>query len=148
MKVGAYMQQVLSSEELYMHLNTLRETLQEFDYSDLNNIRFINLQAVYAYIENVKNNPFKRQYAKIQRTLDMLQPYLPFVSTERAKNFLIEISNANSDEAIENLKKDYTDKIRIDFINTARTITNEQEWMCIINICEDIRLRKEQSCLG
>lgn len=144
MKVGAYMQQVLSSKELYTHLNNLREVLSDFDYSDIKNVRFINLQAVYSYIENVPDNPFKRQYFELQEILDTLQPYLPFVSSERAKSFLIDISNADNDEDIENLKKEYTYKLRLDFLNTARTITNDKEWKNIIGICEDIRSRKEE----
>lgn len=147
MKAGAYMQQVLSSKELYMHLNDFRETLQGFDYSNLGNIRFLNLESVYAYMETVENNPFQRQYKELQEILDTLQPYLPFLSSERAKDFLIHMSTVTDEDEVERLKLEYSKKLRMDFINIARKITCEDDWALIITICEQIRSRKEESYL-
>lgn len=147
-KVGAYMQQVLSSQELYLHLNNFRETLQKFDYSDLENVTFFNLESVYTYIENIENNPFKRQYNALQQTLDNLQPYLPFLSSQRARDFLIQVASATDDEDITHLKIEYTKKLRMDFINAARMITSEKDWETIVNICEEIRSRKEEVYLN
>ena len=144
MKVGASMQQVLSSQELYFHLNNFRETLQEFDYSDLNNITFLNLESVFSYIETIDDNPFKRQYNELQQILDSLQPYLPFLSSQRAKEFLMNIANATDDKDVEKLKAEYTQKLRMDFINAARLITKEKDWHSIVGICEEIRSRKEE----
>ena len=141
------MQQVLSSKELYMHLNDFREVLQNFDYSHIGNVRFLNLESVYAYMEKVENNPFKRQYYELQEILDILQPYLPFLSSERAKMFLIQISTVTNDEDIEKIKLEYQEKLRMDFINTARKATSNQDWKLIVNICEQIRARKEQTHL-
>ncbi|HHX60562.1 MAG TPA: hypothetical protein GX707_07535 [Epulopiscium sp.] len=141
------MQQVLSSKELYTHLNDFRKTLQGFDYSHIGNIRFLNLESVYAYMENVENNPFQRQYMQLQEILDILQPYLPFLSSDRAKDFLIHISTVKEDEEVERLKLIYSQKLRMDFINTARKITSDEDWDSIINICEQIRSRKEESYL-
>lgn len=144
MKVGVYMQQVLSSQELYTHLNNFRETLQRFDYSDLGNITFFNLESVYAYINTIENNPFKRQYNELQENLDNLQPYLPFLSSERAKEFLLKIAATEDDEDIEHLKAEYTKKLRMDFINATRTLRNEKDWDSILMVCEEIRSRKEE----
>ena len=141
------MQQVLSSKELYTHLNDFREVLQGFDYSRIGNVRFLNLESVYAYMENVENNPFKRQYYELQEILDTLQPYLPFLSSERAKMFLIKMSTVKNDEDIEQLKNEYKEKLRMDFIDTARKTTCDKDWELIINICEQIRVRKEQTHL-
>lgn len=147
MKAGAYMQQVLSSKELYTHLNNFRQTLTGFDYSNIGNIRFINLESVYAYMETVENNPFRRQYAELEEILDTLQPYLPFLSSQRAKDFLIHISTVTDDDEVEDLKLEYTQKLRMDFINTTRKITCEADWKLIMNICEQIRSRKEETYL-
>ena len=144
MKVGVYMQQVLSSQELYTHLNNFRETLQVFDYSDLGNITFFNLESVYAYMNTIENNPFKRQYNELQKNLDHLQPYLSFLSSERAKEFLLKIAASKDDEDIEQLKAEYTKKLRMDFINVARILRNEKDWDSILTVCEEIRSRKEE----
>lgn len=139
------MQHVLSSKELYMHLNDFRKTLQEFDYSHIGNIRFLNLDSVYAYMENVENNPFQKQYKELQEILDTLQPYLPFLSSERAKEFLIQIAQVTDDAEIEKLKLEYLEKLRMDFIDAARKITCTQDWNLIIKTCEQIRSRKEEA---
>lgn len=150
MKAGVMMQEILSSEEilssqeLYMYLNDFRNTIREFDYSDLENVIFFNLEAVCAYIENIENNPFKRQYNELHKILDNLQPYLPFLSSKRARDFLLTISNMTNDQAIEQLKIEYTHKLRIDFINVTRQLTNENEWDSIVKACEEIRSRKEE----
>ena len=142
------MQQVLSSKELYTHLNDFRQTLQGFDYSNIGNIRFLNLESVFAYMETVENNPFKRQYIALQEVLDILQPYLPFLSSQRAKDFLIHISTVTNDEEVELLKLEYIQKLRMDFISTTRKINNEDDWELIISICEQIRSRKEETHLN
>lgn len=138
------MQQVLSSKELYDHLNDFRKTLKEFNYNSLGNIRFLNLESVYAYMETVENNPFTKQYTQLQEILDTLQPYLPFLSSERAKNFLIHMSKVTDDEEIERLKLEYMQKLRIDFINTAGKTRCDEDWKLIMDICEQIRARKEE----
>ena len=127
MKVGVYMQKILSPQELSTHLNNFRETLKSFDYTSLGNLRFLNAQAVYSYIENVENNAFESHYNELQERLDILQPYLPFLSSERAKNFLIQISKVTSDEGVEKLKEKYMDKLRMDFIHTTNKITSDED---------------------
>lgn len=144
MKAGAKMQEILSSQELYMYLNDFRDTIRAFDYSDLENVIFFNFEAVCAYIDNIENNPFKRQYNELQEILDHVQPYLPFLSSKRAKDFLLTISNMTNDQAIEQLKIEYTNKLRMDFINVARQLTNENDWDFIVSACEEIRSRKEE----
>lgn len=144
MKAGAKMQEILSSQELYMYLNDFRDTIRAFDYSDLENVIFFNFEAVCAYIDNIEDNPFKRQYNELQEILDHVQPYLPFLSSKRAKDFLLTISNMTNDQAIEQLKIEYTNKLRMDFINVARQLTNENDWDFIVSACEEIRSRKEE----
>ncbi|MGL4363413.1 MAG: hypothetical protein ACRCSG_09170 [Cellulosilyticaceae bacterium] len=142
------MSTLLTKRELAIHLNNFREILGNFDYSSLKNIRFFNLDSMYSYMETVKDNPFTKQYDALQKELDFLQPYLPFVSNERASEFLDEISKANSDEEVSTIKKEYTKKIRQDFIDLARTTTTARQWEDITFSCEQIRLHKEELCLA
>lgn len=144
MKVGATMNQILSSQELYNYLNDFRETIQTFDYLDLDNVVFFNLESVYVYMKYIENNPFSRQYNELQSILDHLQPYLPFLSSERARDFLIKFSTITDEQAIEQLKIEYMDKLRTDFINVVRRLNNENDWYLIVNTCEEIRSRKEE----
>lgn len=142
------MAKLLSKQELETHINNFRHILANFDYSQLKNIRFFNLESLYAYMETVEGNPFKEQYNALQKELDYIQPYLPFVSSERAAHFLTAMSKAKNDEEIAQVKKDYTDKLRKDFINLARTMTTNDQWISLMNTCEEIRLHKEETTLA
>lgn len=141
------MQHVLSAEELYMHLNMFRQTLKDFNFTHIGNLRFLNLESIWAYMETIENNPFKRQYNELESILDTLQPYLPFLSQERARTFLITIATITNDEEIEALKSEYHHKLRLDFINVARKTSCDREWKLIMDTCEKIRRRKEESYL-
>lgn len=139
---------LLTKQELRDNLMAFRKTLGEFDYTPIQNIRFFNLESLYSYMENIKGNPFEQQYAALQKYLDLLQPYLPFISAERAAEFLTCISKASGDEEVSKVKKEYTQKLRTDFINFARTHTTDHQWESIFNTCEEIRLQKEESALA
>lgn len=142
------MSTLLTKKQLENHLNDFRELLSHFDYSSLQNITFLNLESFYAYMENVEGNPFKAQYTALQGKLDILQTYLPFVSSERAKEFLYAISRTGSENEMDAIKKSYTQKLRDDFVNFARTVTTATQWQHVIDTCEEIRLRKEEMLLA
>lgn len=142
------MAKLLSKQELETHINNFRDILAHFDYSQLKNIRFFNLESLYAYMETVEGNPFQEQYKALQKELDYIQPYLPFVSSERAAHFLSAMSKAKNDEEIAAVKKDYTEKLRKDFMNLARTMTTADQWKSLMSTCEEIRLHKEETALA
>lgn len=142
------MAQLLTTQELRRHLEHFRDILGHFDYSCLNNVRFFNLDALYTYMDTVPNNPFSLQYASLQKELDYLQPYLPFVSSERAAEFLAAIANTENDDEVQDIKVSYTEKLRQDFIQLAHTLTSDMQWESIISTCEEIRMHKEEMCLA
>ena len=71
---------LLTKQELESHILDFRNLLSQFDYSQIKNVTFLNLEAFYAYMDNVKGNPFELQYNALQEKLDYIQPYLPFIS--------------------------------------------------------------------
>ncbi len=139
---------LLTKNELKIELEGFRHLLSDFDYSSIKKITFLNLEAFLAYMENVEGNPFKVQYNALQEKLDILQPYLPFVSAKRANEFLEALSNAHNDDEIKHVKQDYTKILRDDFIKFSRTVTTSAEWEHTMNVCEEIRLRKEEMLLA
>lgn len=142
------MSKLLTAQELANHINTFRNILGNFDYSSLKNIRFLNLESFFSYMDHVENNPFQKQYVALQSELDYLQPYLPFVSAERASEFLTAMAQAKDDQESNIIKKDFTQKLRNDFINLARTCTTNEQWDSIIHTCEEIRSHKEEMALA
>lgn len=139
---------LLTKQELEMELDDFRHLLADFDYSAIKNITFLNLNAFLAYMENVEGNPFQRQFKALQDKLDILQPYLPFVSSTRANQFLEDMSNAQNDEESLSIKKDYTKILRDDFIKFSRTVKSNDEWQSAVEVCEKIRLKKEEMLLA
>ncbi len=142
------MSTVLTQHQLETHLNQFRHILSHFDYSSIKNVRFFNLESFLSYMDTIEDNPFQKQYDDLQNELDHIQPYLPFISSKRAKDFLNALSTSTDDEEVEEIKKDFTIKLRHDFINLSRSITTDEEWKRIIDICEEIRLRKEEMLLA
>lgn len=142
------MSKLLTAQDLVNHINNFRNILGNFDYSAIKNIRFLNLEAFFSYMNSVEDNPFKMQYDALQRELDCVQPYLPFVSSERASEFLTSMAKAQNDAETHSIKEDYTQKLRTDFINLARTLTTDDQWQSVINTCEEIRSHKEEMALA
>lgn len=139
---------LLTKQELEVQLEDFRHLLSHFDYSSLKNISFLNLDAFFAYMENVAGNPFKAQYDALQNKLDILQPYLPFVSANRANEFMEALSHTYNDEEVTAVKQAFTKILRDDFIKFSRTVTTNDQWLRIISVCEEIRLRKEEMLLA
>jgi len=139
---------LLTKQELEVQLEDFRHLLSDFDYSSLKNISFLNLDAFFAYMENVEGNPFKTQYHALQSKLDILQPYLPFVSANRANEFIEALSHTHNDEEVNVVKKIFTKIIRDDFIKFSRTVTTTDQWSRTLSVCEEIRLRKEEMLLA
>lgn len=139
---------LLTKQELEIHLDDFRHILSDFDYSSIKNVTFLNLDAFLAYMENIEGNPFQKQYESLQEKLDILQPYLPFVSANRADEFLEALSKTHNDTEVDLVKKDYTKILRDDFIKFCRTVTTKDGWQHVNCVCEEIRLRKEEMLLA
>ncbi len=128
---------MISEEELVNELNNFKFTLQNFDFSDIKNIIFINFEALYFYIEQVEDNPFHVQYQKLQNILDVIEPYIPFV-TEDGFISIIDVNLENSNE-LDSVKKIFSSKKRLNFTNIIRYLDTKDDWQYILNICKEIR---------
>lgn len=137
------MSNILSREELFFELDNLRDLIQNFDYSELENVTFLNLESLFTYIAEVEDNPFQRQYEALEAALDKLEPFIPFTSRERARGFLIKMNQVETNEEIEWLKEEFSNKVRNDFVNMIRLIDSEEEWLHLKEICEILRQSKE-----
>jgi hypothetical protein len=142
------MSEVLSTSELRAHLDRFKELFTHFDYSALTNVRFINLKSLIVYMDTIPHNPFRLQYHSLQQELDFLEPYLPFTSSNRAREFLNALSNAATDEEVEAVKKVFSTQIKQDLLIAANGFTMDTHWENLFAACESIRLKKEESLLA
>lgn len=133
------MENVLTQSELLTELNNFKYNLQNFDYSNIKNITFINLDALYYYIENIEDNPFKIQYEKLQKILDIIEPYIPFSIDSDIIDILDITSISSNDEESHMIKNFFSLKKRINFMNSVRIITTDEQWQYLIDTCEKIR---------
>lgn len=128
------MENILTEEQLLIELNNFRDTLQNFDYSDIRNVTFINLNSLYYYIQTVENNPFQLQHQKLQQILDKIEPYIPLITDDGFLN-IIDIEQAPD---IQDLKQMIGLKKRLNFTSVARLITTDEQWQAIIDVCKNI----------
>ncbi len=139
---------LISQTDLKNTLLEFRYILKDFDFSSIDNIRFFNLESFFSYVENVKNNPFKKQLNLLNQKLDILQPYLPFVTSDRATEFLTAISRCDTEETSTKVKRKFMKKIRQDFIDLTRTLSTQEQWEQVLEACEEVRLHKEECALA
>lgn len=139
---------LLTKGELEQALEDFKQTLSNFDYSSIKNVTFLNADAFICYMETIDGNPFKKQYSALQTQLDILQPYLPFTTAARANEFLEALSHTHNDDEVSEIKRSFTKILRDDFIKFSRTATTTDQWQHILQVCEEIRLRKEEMLLA
>lgn len=137
--------EIISPNELTSKLNNFRNTVNNFDFSEVQNVTFLNLNALYTYISEVEDNPFKRQYDIIQEQLSDIIPYIPFAMGTTASEFLDKASNIQNEVQMEMLKVEFSERSKLDFIDTVRMIHSDEEWDYLISICETIRQNKERA---
>lgn len=131
----------MTQQQLLSELNRFRYILQNFDYSDIYNVTFINLESLYCYIENVEDNPFKIQYDNLQTILDNIEMYIPFVTDD---GFIDTVETDSLKYPYTGgFQKAFSAKKRLNFTTLVRTITDDIQWELILDICMSIRDRYE-----
>lgn len=139
--------EILTAEELTHKLNDFRHVITDFDFSALKNVTFININALYTYIAEVEDNPFKKQYESIQKELQSIAPYIPFAMGNSAAEFLEKASRVENELEMDLLKREFSERSKIDFVETVRMIHCDEEWEYLTSICETIRKNKERSTI-
>lgn len=138
------MPDVISEELLVDELNHFRYILTNYDFSEVSNIIFYNIESLSLYLENYKDNPFERQYQEIETSLNKLSPYLPVGISKETINSIFEIFDSKPYFAYI-LKEDLLFNLKLNFIEKVKNIKTEEEWLSLINICK--KLRKDKSCI-
>lgn len=132
------MDTILSENELTETLNSLRDTLLHYDFSEVDNIIFYDIESFTNYIETHRRNPFEMQYRDIEHALTKLGPYLP---THLSPNAIDILSQTLSEEFGNKSLVDETIllNIKLDFIDDIKKIQSEDEWEALIDKCNTIR---------
>lgn len=132
---------ILTENELVKNLNQFRNVLVDYDYSEVNNVIFLNLESLNSYMKTHKNNPFERQYYDLEKIFNKIIPYIPSNIPNEAIDAITNILESRENDK-ELIKKNITFNIKMDFIQTVKSITSEKDWNQLLKICNDIRESK------
>lgn len=135
------MTEVISEEVLVNELNHFRDILNNYDYQEVSNVIFFDIDSLDYYMKTHKDNPFERQYREIESAFNLLSPYLPSSMTSETIEILLDImksQNVHSEIAKENVLFN----MKLDFIEQVKNIQSEDEWSRLIGVCKKLRLEK------
>lgn len=133
------MEKILSRERLQEFLYKIRNTLCSYDYSVVGNVIFFNNDAVYEYLCEIK---IEDEEMTVGAALEIIGPFIPISLTEDSFRFLIE--SAHSPERMEALEREFSDKNRMEFLQTLTKIASPVEWTNFLGLCEAIRELRER----
>ncbi|MCT4685883.1 hypothetical protein [Vallitalea sp.] len=137
------MTDIISETELEIKLNEFRDVLINYDYSEIENVIFFDINSLNYYIENNEGNPFEKQYDAIEKILNSIYLYLPCSLSDDTINVISEILNVKyGDEAI--VKQNVLFNIKLEFIDMVKNISSEEEWNKLVQLCKKIRNTKEK----
>jgi hypothetical protein len=132
---------IINEEDLEVALNNFRDVLLNYDYSELSNVIFLDVESLTEYINNNKGNPFEKQYNELEDILDKIISYLPNSLPNDTIDVLTKILNTNYNNE-DLVRKNILFNIKMDFIQHVKNIDNN-EWLELINKCKQIRLSKK-----
>ncbi|MCT4542072.1 MAG: hypothetical protein N4A63_00875 [Vallitalea sp.] len=137
------MTNIISEVELENKLNEFRDILINYDYSEIDNIIFFDINSLNYYIENNKENPFEKQYDAIEKILNSIYIYLPCSISDDTINVISKILNVKyGDETL--VKQNLLFNIKLEFIEMVKNISSEEEWQNLVLLCKKIRTTKEK----
>lgn len=135
------MSKPISKESLIGELNHFRDVLNNYDFSEISNIVFFDLNSLNHYLKNNEDNPFDRQYREIEHSLSILEPYLPCSLSGEMIEVLMDLLGCYEEDS-DLLKEHFVFNIKMDFIEQVKGIENEGEWQYLLQLCEDLRYEK------
>lgn len=129
-----------SKNELLQKLCLLKNTLQRFDFSLLQNIIFMNSSSFYSYISKIKceNN------TTIEKILAEIEDCIPFALTDDSFETFITAANQEKEEKMEALRKGFIEGCKMDFLYLILDADTEEKWNKILDSCEKLRQQKDR----
>lgn len=133
------MGKIISEQKLIKKLNQFRDILLNYDFSEVKNIVFFDVNSLQCYLKTFKNNPFERQYCELDALMNEMLPYLP---SALPLDVLQAINDAMgyTDDAF---KEQVLMNMKLDFIERVKEINSEHEWQQLVDFCVQLRREKE-----
>lgn len=135
------MPEIISEKALVEELNHFRYILTNYDFSEISNVIFFDIESLNCYLKMYEDNPFERQYKDIETILDRISAYLP----SNISNDTIEVLTDILDSSYCNmdlLKDHLLFNVKLDFIERVKNIQTEEEWQMLLVACDQLRLEQ------
>lgn len=135
------MQEIISEQALTKELNHFRFILTSYDFTEISNVIFFDIESLNCYLKMYEDNPFERQYRELEIILDKISAYLP----SNISNDTIEVLNEILDSSYCNmdlLKDHLLFNVKLDFIERVKDIQTEEEWKKLLVTCNQLRLEQ------
>ena len=128
------MDHFISERELTDYLNLLKDSIQEFDYSCLNNVIFFNFQSFYRFTSTIPCGNHT-----VSEVLDIVSRYIPLALSPQALNaFLCSCENYQDLETDAVIDK-FQMISKVDFFQLVRQCQKDSDWQRILSACKAIR---------
>ncbi len=139
------MQSIISSEELLINLNLLRDTMQNYDYKELKNIYFFDNYTLFYYIKRLK--VLDNSGLTIDEVLKKIEYCIPLTLTEKTYNIFISAAASIDEKETDNLCTRFVDESKMNFLKAIKAAKDGDEWQKILNLCENMRNKAEDFIL-
>ncbi len=128
----------VTEEQLIVPLDLLRNILQNFDYDNIKNIIFLDMESFYIFINQYTQVPVDTTIEEIMETIEPCIPVSLCIDHEILDIFL-NASVSSNEEQFKKLERDFYKRARMDFLNTVKNATTEPQWNGIVSTCVLIR---------
>ncbi|MBC7959185.1 MAG: hypothetical protein H7X94_04885 [Vallitaleaceae bacterium] len=135
------MPEIISEQTLMDELNHFRAILTHYDFAEISNVIFFDVESLNCYLKTYADNPFERQYRDIERILNKISPYLPSNISSDTIDALSEILDSSFCN-MELLKDHFLFNVKLDFIERVKSIQTESEWQKLLTLCNDLRINQ------
>lgn len=129
------MEQIISQKQLIQYLSDLRETLQNFDYSNVSNVIFMDTRSFYCYLSHLKCCGQQT----VENVLRKIEKCIPFALTDQSFSLFLSACGQTEVEKMEALRLGFVESCKADFLIMLLGISDASQWKDICNTCESLR---------
>ncbi|NLK37042.1 MAG: hypothetical protein GX299_03040 [Epulopiscium sp.] len=129
------MEKRISHDKLCHYLTCIKNTLNDFDFSSLENVVFFDSHSFYCYLAGLpcKNNN------TIEAMLEEIEDCIPFALTHDSFSLFLEAYEEEQSEKMEALRKGFIESCKVDFLLLMLHMEDASQWEHLVDTCENLR---------
>lgn len=129
------MEEYISHDKLCKYLCCLKKTLQDFDFSLLENVIFLNSHSFFCYLAELKCE----KIGTIGHILSEIEDCIPFALTRDSFSLFLQAYEEDEATKMEAIRKGFVESCKTDFLLLLLHIEDSSQWDHLVNTCENLR---------